>query len=45
MTLVPRRMRNDDSDTEYESDGESNSDVNVSEEVNVIDVEPVSGEC
>ena len=42
MTLVPRYMINDDSDKEWNSDVESDIEVNVGEEVNVSYVVPFS---
>ena len=41
MTLVPRRMGNDDSDMECKIDVELDSEANVGDEVNVSDVVPV----
>ena len=40
MTLVPKLMRDDDSDMEYKSDVGLDSEVNVGEEANVSDVVP-----
>ena len=39
MTYIPRHMSNDDSNTEFDNDVESDSEVNVVEMVNVSDVD------